>query len=77
MRKTIVSYIYGQCGFNEACRNLNIPKNTLKRHLDCLNVKANNCVKSFRPLTLLPELVEQQLVSHILKLEEYFRVKHN
>lgn len=56
-------------GFNEACRVFNIPKPTLNRHLKNKNTRSKK--KAFGRLTVFPAEVEEQLVSHILRLEEH------
>lgn len=69
MSLAIAAYRNGDLGFNECCRQYNIPKPTLKRHLDSRNVRANEETKSFgRTTTLSPE-IESELTKHILLLE--------
>lgn len=70
MDMAIAAYRNGDMGFNECCRHYNIPKPTLKRHLDNKNVRANEAVKVLGRTTTLPPEVEEQLVNQIFKLEE-------
>ncbi|KAJ8872474.1 hypothetical protein PR048_026080 [Dryococelus australis] len=57
-------------GFNEYCRQYGISKPTLKRHLDSKNVIDNDSTKALGRTTTLPLEIENQLVEHVLKLEE-------
>lgn len=70
MQLAVDAYKSNQYGLNECARVYNIPKTTLYRHVKCLNKIANNAVKKFGKPTTLPEQIEEELVSHILKLEE-------
>ncbi|KAJ8936350.1 hypothetical protein NQ318_019756 [Aromia moschata] len=64
------AYRNGDMNFNECCRQYGIPKPTLKSHLDCKNIKANDGTKSLGRITTLSPKIERELAEHILKLEE-------
>lgn len=70
MERALAAYRNGDVGFNECCRQYGIPKPTLKRHLDCKNVIANDSTKVLGRTTTLPLETENELVGHILKMEE-------
>lgn len=59
----------GDLELKECCRQYNIPKPTLKRHLDSRNVVANEDIKSFGRTTIFSSEVEESLIKHILLLE--------
>lgn len=76
MKNAIKEYQNGNIGFNECCRKYEIPKPTFKRHL-LKQVKrgekvplAQNKRRVNGRESALPEEMEQELVSHILKFEE-------
>lgn len=69
MKHAISAFKEGQHGFNECCRRYNIPKPTFRRHLKCLNKKANNDAKNHGRLTTFSTEMEMELAQHILKLE--------
>jgi len=56
-------------GLNAASRAFQIPKATLKRHKDDVNIVAKGSKKHLGTIITLPEVLEQQLADHILKLE--------
>lgn len=72
MERALTAYKEKQCGFNECCRRYNIAKPTFRRHLHCLNKKANEKVQSMGRLTVFTADIEKELANHILKLEERF-----
>ncbi|KAJ8880747.1 hypothetical protein PR048_017217 [Dryococelus australis] len=67
-KKALAAYKNGNMGFNECCRQYGNPKPKLKCHLDCKNVIANAGMKALG--RTLPLEIENQVVEHILKLEE-------
>ncbi|KAK9737980.1 CENP-B N-terminal DNA-binding domain [Popillia japonica] len=60
----------GGIGLNECAKVYHIPKATLKRHIENKNKIANASTKKFGKGTILPKDVEEELVKHIIKLEE-------
>ena len=62
----------GDMGLNASSKAYGVPKATLKRHLLNQNVHANDEVKSHGRSTDLPREIEDELVQHILRLEEMF-----
>ncbi|XP_018573656.1 uncharacterized protein LOC108912761 [Anoplophora glabripennis] len=60
----------GGIGLNECAKVYHIPKATLKRHIENKNKIANAGTKKFGKGTILPKDVEEELVKHIIKLEE-------
>lgn len=69
MELAITAYQTGT-GLNECAKVYNIPKATLCRHAANRNKIANGAFKRMGKSTTLPANVEEELVSHILKLEE-------
>ncbi|CAH1976634.1 unnamed protein product [Acanthoscelides obtectus] len=62
----------GSIGFNEICRQYNIPKPTFRRHLKSYNVRANESKKIIgRSCTFFAEM-EEDLEKHILTLVNFF-----
>ena len=69
MDRAIESFRNGDSGINDVAKMYNIPKATLKRHLENKNKYANGNKKySGRPTTL-PAALEAVLVQHCLELE--------
>ncbi|CAH0557524.1 unnamed protein product [Brassicogethes aeneus] len=75
MKNAIKEYENGNIGFNACCRKYEIPKPTFKRHLlkqvkrgEKVSLSSKRRVNGRQPA--LPEEMEQELVSHILKFEE-------
>lgn len=66
MSMAIAAYRNGDLDFNECCRQYNVPKPTLKRHLESRNLVANDEIKSLGRTTVLSPDVESELVKHIL-----------
>ncbi|KAJ8968086.1 hypothetical protein NQ314_002471 [Rhamnusium bicolor] len=56
-------------GLNEAGRRYNVPKATLRRHMNGQN-KGRPLVKSFGRTPVFTKAMEKELESHILKFEE-------
>lgn len=69
MHRALHAFRNGDMGFNECCRQFNIPKPTFNRHLKELNSFANGEVKIIGKQTTLPPDVEKDLVNHILMFE--------
>lgn len=59
-------------GFNEAVKHYEVPRATLKRHIDGTNRYAKDGVKSFGRACDLPPDIEDDLAKHILSMEERF-----
>ena len=65
-------YEAGDIGLNKCASEYGIPKATLKRHIDGSNKYAKGCLKTLGRQQVLPEYVEEELVKHILTLENMF-----
>ncbi|KAJ8964512.1 hypothetical protein NQ314_004801 [Rhamnusium bicolor] len=72
MKEAIRTYRTGRYGLNEVCRMYEIPKPTLKRHLNSVNVKANEGHKALGRRNVFTDELEHELECHILALEEMF-----
>lgn len=72
MERALSSYRNGVMGLNEAARTFSVPKATLKRRIDGTNNVAKEGNKNFGRCVDLPKEVEEDLVKHILFLEERF-----
>lgn len=66
----VSAYQKKECGLNECARIYNIPKATLKRHVDCKNKIANGEIKFYGGTPTFSVDIENEIKSHILKLEE-------
>ncbi|XP_048516320.1 MFS-type transporter clz9-like isoform X2 [Athalia rosae] len=66
----LAAFRNGNCGLNECARMYNIPKATLKRHLENRNLRANDRVKILGRTTFLPKELEDELEAIILIFEE-------
>ena len=66
------AYEAGDIGLNKCASEYGIPKATLKRHIDGSNKYAKGCLKTLGRQQVLPEYVEEELVKHILTLENMF-----
>lgn len=69
MSLALSAYRNGDLGFNECCRQYNIPKPTLKRHLESRNIVANEETKSLGRTATFSSVLEAELTNHILLLE--------
>ena len=72
MQKALAALRNGEMGLNATSRAFQIPKATLKRHLDEKNAYANNEVKHFGHPKVLTDDLETLLVEHVLKLDAMF-----
>ena len=70
MERALSALKNGDIGLNAAARTYSVPKATLKRHLDGSNTYAVDGKKVVGSLSDLPPDVEEEIVNHILKLEE-------
>lgn len=72
MKEAIRAYKNKLYGFNECCRRFKIPKPTFKRHLDGKIKRPLTAPKKNGKLQVFSPEIEENLVAHILKLEECF-----
>ena len=72
MQAALVAVKGGTFGLNRAAKNYNVPKATLKRHLDKVNKYAKDGEKHLGRPSDLPEDIEQQLTEHIMHMEARF-----
>ena len=72
MQKALTALRNGEMGLNATSRAFQIPKATLKRHLDEKNAYAKNDVKHFGHPKVLTDDLDTLLVKHVLKLEAMF-----
>lgn len=72
MERALSAYRNGDMGLNEAARTYQVPKATLSRHLNGNNIKAIEHTQHFGRGADLPQEIEDDLVQHILLLEERF-----
>jgi hypothetical protein len=70
MERALAAYRNGDMGLNCAARTYIVPKATLKRRIDGTNINAVGHKQLFGRTADLPEEVENDLVSHVLLLEE-------
>ena len=70
MERALSALKNGDMGLNAAARTYNVPKATLKRHFDGKNTYAVDGKKVVGSLSDLPAEVEEEIVNHVLKLEE-------
>lgn len=66
----IKAYNNREGGLNQIARQYQIPKATLKRHLDGVNKFAKGPKKCFGRMPALPQELENELVAHVLDLEK-------
>ena len=59
-------------GFYKAAKEFQVPKTTLKRHVNSQNKLAKNVKKHIGITPDLPEVIEKQLADHILQIEAGF-----
>ena len=59
-------------GFLKAAKEFKVPKTTLRRHVNSKNKVSKNGKKHIGRTPDLPEIVERQLVEHILQMEARF-----
>ena len=71
MSRALDSVRNGDMGVNEAARTYDVPRATLHRRLKGTNCFAVEHKKIIGSTGDLPEEVEQELVSHVIKLEEF------
>jgi len=70
MEKALKAVRNGELSLRSACSAYSVPKTTVKRHLAGINKFAVEATKHFgHPVDLSAEM-EEQLVQHVLKLEE-------
>ncbi|KAJ8946002.1 hypothetical protein NQ314_008998 [Rhamnusium bicolor] len=72
MKEAIRTYMTGRYGLNEVYRMYEIPKPTLKIHLNSVNVRANDGYKALGRCNVFTDELENELECHILALEEMF-----
>ena len=70
MSRALAAVRNGDMGVNEAARTYSVPRATLQRHLAGKNCFAVEHKKIVGSIADLPTEIEQELVSHVLKLEE-------
>lgn len=70
MQLAIKAFKENKYGFNECWKRYNIPKPTFRRHLKCLNKRANNDIQYSGRLPTFSLNMEEELARHIIKLEE-------
>lgn len=70
LKLAVSAYNKKECGLNECARIYNIPKATLKRHVDFKNKIANAEVKFYGGIPTFSQDIEKEIVSHILAMEE-------
>ena len=71
MSRALDSVRNGDMGVNEAARTYDVPRATLHRRLKGTNCFAVEHKKIIGSTGDLPEEVEQELVSHVIKLEKF------
>lgn len=72
MERAIASFQNGDMGINAICRTYGVPKKTLKRRLEGKNTYATNEKQVFGRPQDLPSELENELVQHVLDLEQMF-----
>jgi hypothetical protein len=72
MSRALDSVRNGDMGVNEAARTYDVPRATLQRRVKGKNSFAVEHKKIIGSTSDVPEEVEQELVSHVLKVEEFF-----
>ena len=66
------AYRNGDMGLNASAKAYGVPKATLKRHLDGSNKHANGEIKKLGRQQVLPLHVEEELVKHLVAMENMF-----
>ena len=66
------AYRNGDMGLNASAKAYSVPKGTLKRHLDGSNKHANGEFKKLGRQQVLPLHVEEELVKHLVAMENMF-----
>lgn len=72
MKRALAVFRNGNMNLRKAATTYKVPKATLKRRLDGKNINAVEHKKHFGRSVDLPEELEEDLVKHILMLEENF-----
>jgi hypothetical protein len=72
MERAVYAFRNGDMGLNAAARTYGVPKATLKRRIDKKNKNATERAQNFGRPRDLPKELEDDLVRHILSLEESF-----
>ena len=66
------AYRNGDMGLKASAKAYGVPKATLKRHLDGSNKHANGQIKKLGRQQFLPLHVEEELVKHLVAMENMF-----
>jgi hypothetical protein len=72
MERALCAFRNGDMGLNAVARTYVVPKATLKRRIDGKNKNAIEHTQNFGRQCYLPKELEDELVQHILSLEESF-----
>ena len=72
LSQAMSAYRNGDMGLNASAKAYGVPKATLKRHLDGSNKHANEEIKKLGRQQVLPLHVEEELVKHLVAMENMF-----
>ena len=72
LSQAMSAYRNGDTGLNASAKAYCVPKATPKRHLDGSNKHANGEIKKLGRQQVLPLHVEEELVKHLVAMENMF-----